>query len=451
MTDIRFAKPRLSRLAHGNWPGLLAIMMVCAWSANCLAIDTVELVTGAVARGTIKSYSGSSVVMEVKIGNRTLRRSYPKDRIRAITVDGKKIDLNPDTSKPSPSKPSASTPNAPGEKNERSRAEILADVDRLGRTPPDWYESTALDYPKTLDLAWPTPPPKGWDSSRNVGQFLWDRINPNTGKWREGVRLMHHILTVNKDRETQKRAMRTLGTMYHNLLQDHHRAAFWFRQSGLENELSQHAQAGVFLADTYWKLGSKRMAMETLAHMPRKPYLAIKLLGDLGETDLAVKMAEQFSRGGEGSTSFLYAGDACRVAGRLADAEKYYRRAIAAIEPAEAGKPHRKRDRERAEASIAAIRFYSLDPKNVADGTYKANSIGYEGQVHVEVVVVDGRIESVRVTQHREKQYYSALTDTPKKIVDRQRVAGIDATSSATITSEAIINATAKALASGLN
>ena len=70
--------------------------------------------------------------------------------------------------------------------------------------------------------------------------------------------------------------------------------------------------------------------------------------------------------------------------------------------------------------------------------------------MHVEVVVRDGKIETVRVTRHREKQYYSSLTDTPRKIIDRQSVAGIDATSSATITSEAIINATAKALASGL-
>ncbi len=84
------------------------------------------------------------------------------------------------------------------------------------------------------------------------------------------------------------------------------------------------------------------------------------------------------------------------------------------------------------------------------DGTYRASSIGYEGPVQTEVVVKAGRIESVRVTQHREKQYYSSLTDTPRKILARQGVKGIDATSGATITSEAIINATAQALASGL-
>jgi uncharacterized protein with FMN-binding domain len=58
-----------------------------------------------------------------------------------------------------------------------------------------------------------------------------------------------------------------------------------------------------------------------------------------------------------------------------------------------------------------------------------------------------GRLESVRVTDHKEKQFYSALTDTPRQLVDKQSIQGVDAVSGATITSEAIINATAKALA----
>ncbi len=90
---------------------------------------------------------------------------------------------------------------------------------------------------------------------------------------------------------------------------------------------------------------------------------------------------------GEASTCFLYAGDACRVGGRLNEARDYYRKAIAAIKSGEADKPHRQRDRARAEASLAAIEFYTLDPKQVKDGTYTASSIGYEADVHVEVIV----------------------------------------------------------------
>ena len=62
------------------------------------------------------------------------------------------------------------------------------------------------------------------------------------------------------------------------------------------------------------------------------------------------------------------------------------------------------------------------------------------------VTVRAGKLESVKVVRHREKQFYAALTDTPRKIIAKQSVRGIDATTNATITSEAIINATAKAL-----
>ncbi len=409
---------------------------VCAW-----AIDTVELTTGAKATGKIRSLSGSTVVIDVKIGTRTFQRRYTKSRVKAIFVDGKQVDMK--TGKTA-AVSSSGRVEKPGE-------EILAEIDRLGKTPPDWYDATPLNYPKTLDLSWPMPAPKPWNGSKNVGQFIWERINPNASKWREGVRFLHHILSTTKDNDVRQRAMRSLGGMYHNLLQDYARSAFWFRLSGLENQLADAPQQGIALADCYWQLGSKRMALEILAKMRRKPYSAIKLLGDLGETAAAVKLGEAFAKTGQASTSFLYAGDACRVAGRLDDAEKYYRRAIAGIPKAEANKPHRKRDKARAQASIAAIKFYTLDPKNVRDGKYSASSIGYEAPVHVEVVVSGGRIESVKVTRHREKQYYSSLTDTPRKILAKQGVSGIDATSSATITSEAIINATAKALADGSN
>lgn len=403
------------------------------------ALDTVELTTGAKATGTIRSYSGSDVVIDVKIGTRTFQRRYPKGGVSAIVVDGKRIDM----------RTGQTTEPASDGRVERSPEDVIAEIDRQGKAQPDWYESTPLNYPKTLDLDWPQPPPKGWNSNLNVGQFIWDRINPNENKWHEGVRFMHHILSTTKDNDVRQRAMRSLGSMYHNLLQDYARSAFWFRLSGLENQLADAPQPGIVLADCYWQLGSKRMALELLAKMKRKPYSAIKLLGDLGETDAAVKLGEAFAKSGQASTSFLYAGDACRVAGRLDDAEKYYRKAIAGIPANEVSKPHRKRDKARAEASIAAIKFYSLDPKNIRDGKYSASSIGYEGPVHVEVVVAGGRIETVKVTQHREKQYYSSLTDTPRKILAKQGVSGIDATSSATITSEAIINATARALADG--
>lgn len=81
---------------------------------------------------------------------------------------------------------------------------------------------------------------------------------------------------------------------------------------------------------------------------------------------------------------------------------------------------------------------------------YNADVPAYAGDLYVAVTVQSGRIEAVTVTKHKEKQYYTALIETPRKIIEQQGVKGIDATTGATITSEAIINAAAKALASGL-
>ena len=61
--------------------------------------------------------------------------------------------------------------------------------------------------------------------------------------------------------------------------------------------------------------------------------------------------------------------------------------------------------------------------------------------------VQDGVIREVNVVSHNEKQFYSAITDTQSAILQLQSVRGVDGTSGATITSRAIVNATAKSLA----
>ena len=47
----------------------------------------------------------------------------------------------------------------------------------MGRSPPDWWEKTPLDYPKTLDLSWPEKAEGGWNNQKHVGQYLWDVIH----------------------------------------------------------------------------------------------------------------------------------------------------------------------------------------------------------------------------------------------------------------------------------
>lgn len=328
----------------------------------------------------------------------------------------------------------------------RTRAEVDALIDELGKTSPDWWDSVPLTYPETLDLNWPMKAPAPWNNQKNVGQYIWDIINPNPGRWQEGTKLVHHLLIRHQDDPKKtKRAMETLGRMYHDLLEDWARAAFWWRKAG--------GNATLGLADCYWKLGNKEMAMEMLSRM-RGDYTrhgsVIKLWGDIGELDRAIRLAENKARYHMADTAYLAAGDACRTAGKYNLAIKYYEKVLTV--PSEGDKKaFTDKNKERARNSIEAIKLFdNLDLSRISDGVYRSSSMGYNAEIFIEVEVKDGKIESVRVTRHREKQFYSAIKDTTRQIIDKQSVKDIDATTSATITSDAIINATARALASGM-
>jgi uncharacterized protein with FMN-binding domain len=418
---------------------LIAVVCVLACSTLC-AEDLVEFLTGAKARGTIKAIrkDQKEFDFEVTLGGRTVVRTYTFDKVHAVTMKGRRHVL---TEMP------AADAVGTGTNGPRSESQVLELINTVGRTPPDWFESTPLDYPQTLELDWPLKPAdKGWNNQKNVGQYKWDVINPNPGRWKSGVRLLHHIMTLHKDEPALlRRDTKVLAEMYYELFQDYPRAAFWLRQAKVQMPEPQ----AVHLAECYWRLGNKPMALKAL-NARALPMNAVKLLGDMRETDRAVKLADAFGRNNpdRAHEPYLLAGDACRLAGKFDEAIAFYQKVL------DAGKARNENYHKiyvgRAQDSIDAIRLFDkADVRKVADGSYKASSTGYTGAVEVEVRVTGGRIEDLRVTRHSEKQFYAALTDTPRQILDKQSVQGIDATSRATITSQAIVNATAKALANG--
>jgi uncharacterized protein with FMN-binding domain len=323
----------------------------------------------------------------------------------------------------------------------KTKAEIQALIKKVGATPPDWFQATPLNFPKTLDLSWPENPGGAWDPNKNVGQFIWTTINENEGRWKEGVRFLHHLLTVNqKNPAVVKRTMGSLAGMYHNLHEDWARAAFWWEKAGETDNVD--------LAHCYFKLGSKAMAAEILGKYPSdnsRHCSVARLWAEMGDHDKALKMALDTARGTP-DVGYLAAGDICRVTGRFKEALGHYQKAL----DASAGGRDLKQAKDRARANIEAIKLVdALDLKRVPDGAYRDQSLGYSGQVNVEVAVAGGKISTVKVLQHTEKQYYSAIVDTTRQIVAKQGAKGVDATSGATITSEAILNATLKALSKG--
>jgi uncharacterized protein with FMN-binding domain len=233
--------------------------------------------------------------------------------------------------------------------------------------------------------------------------------------------------------------------MYHNLHEDYGRAAFWYRAAGVERDPGEFSRSAPTLAGCYWKLGYKAEALKLIAKSPMN-FDQVKLLADMGETDKALQIATGAIKDYP-EFAYLYAGDACRMAGRYREALGYYQK-LADLPAPNPPNGRLVKNQGRARANIAAIKAFELfDLSKIADGTYKSASLGYEGPVEVTVTVANGKIGGVKVSNHREKQYYSSIADTPRKIIAKQTVRGIDTTAAATITSEAIVNATAKALA----
>jgi uncharacterized protein with FMN-binding domain len=432
----------------------LVILFFVARSAG--AADQVELNSGAKVQGEILSRNEKAVVMNVTVSGITLKRTYPLASIKAITTAGKREVLSEEggaaatASRPSGAGSSKNSDSSsfsrsrPGAKG-GSRSELDALIDRVGKTKPDWYDSTELKYPPTLDLDWPEPPPeKGWNNQKNVGQYMWDIVHPNPSRWKEGTKLMHHLLERHKDdRQTLDRVIHKLGHMYHDLLEDYPRAAFWLRAAGVEKSPQKFTRETPLLAECYWRLGFRDEALKLLAKAPPS-FFQVKLLADMGQTEQALKVAKAGEKNAP-EHAYLYSGDACRIAGRYRDALRFYEKVLTVdASGQQAGRV--KRFHDRAQANIDAIKAFELfDLKKIPDGTYKASSQGYEGPIEVTATVAGGQIASVEVTNHKEKQFYSAISDTPQKIIAKQSVKGIDTTSNATITSEAIVNAAAKA------
>ena len=417
------------------------------------AEDEVELLSGTRFLGQIVERTDQSVKIEVRLENRTLIRSFPIDRLRSITWHGQRELLTPASDQTVP--PTAPTrPSNPGSSDllQRAPEAVEALINELGQTPPEWFHSAPLEYPATLDLTWPEPTPLVWNYTRNVEHYVWDIINSNPSRYRGGVRFMHHLLAVNQKNEpTRDRVMNELGRMYFEFFGDFARAAFWWRQGKVaaSPRFSESAHAAR-LAECYFRLGNRSMAVALLERLPLTPGV-IKAWGDLKETEQALALSrEGLRRGLPPSQMNLLAGDACRAARQFTRATEFYRRVLESAAPSSATEEF-KRDQERARATLEVIRLFdTLDVRRIPDGTYPGRSLGYAGAVEVEAVVKDQRLETIKVVQNPDRQYYHAVEDTIERIITRQTVQGVDAISGATFTSEAVIRASAKALAEAM-
>lgn len=422
----------------------IPVLLLTLLLAAPLQAATIEFLTGTKLECKVLKKDDATVTVEVTTDGKKETRTFKLSTVHKVVINDKTYLINDKPSKAVGSAKASNQDDPTDGTTKRSKAEVEALIEQQGREPPEWFESTPLVYPQSLDLSWPEPAPGGWDNQKNMGQYIWDVINPNPGKWREAIRLMHHLLQTHKDDVAKrKRVMSTMGEMYHHLHQDYARAAFWLRQAGIDKGSAYGPRAR--LAECYVRLGNKQMALDLIGKDPVTA-MKVKLYADFGDLKQAAKWAELYNETNGGDFAYLAVADGYRSQGKNKEALAWYEKAVALC-----AKPTFKgRCKNRAESSLEAIKLAELaDVNRVADGTYAGEALGYEGPIHVAVTVKAKRIEDVKITQHKEKQFYSSLTDTPAQIIAKQGVKGVDTTTHATITSVAIINATAKALASG--
>jgi uncharacterized protein with FMN-binding domain len=316
----------------------------------------------------------------------------------------------------------------------------MALVAEAGKTPPAWEKDIPLRYPKTLDLTWKQYP--GWQPQRAMGAYVFGTLFRNARTLRGGIPVMHHALEVNRGNAVNEaRTMRVLGDLYLSQEEWAH-AAYWHLKAGLRSSV-----AAADTAYCFWRLGSKELAVQTLeragADRTRDGVL-IRTWGEVGETEKALAVAAAKTRTTYVDVAYLTAGDACRHAGRLDDAVKYYR---SVLRLSRGGRDFQK---IKVRARDAADAFAGYDPAalgRVPDGVYEATSAsGYKGPIGVAVTVKGGRIERVRLTKSREDRTVGAEVVIPERIVAKQGIVGVDVISGATCTAAAIFQATARSV-----
>lgn len=332
-----------------------------------------------------------------------------------------------------------------GQRVVRTRQEVLELIERAGASKPDWWDSVPLEYPETLDLSFPHPPPsKEWDPRLNVGQFMWSIINENENRFRQGTKFMHFVLKRNEgDRQVVKRCSEQLAHCYHDLLQDWARAAYWKRKLGAKD---------VALANCYWQLGNKEMAVGILEWI-KVDYSryggAIKLWADMGELERALALAAASTGVRDWGAAHRAAGDAYRKFARYEEAVDHYQKVLA-VKSKSDNNLILAHNQAHARVAIESIQLYeTFDLSKVQPGTYEGSAPAYNGDLHVRATVAQGRIADVQVIRHTEKQFYSSLSDMPVKVIRAQDFRNVDATTGATVTADAIKSAVARALAQG--
>ncbi len=404
---------RRSTVASGFRLVLVSASMLLVGSllVSSVRADEIETKDGTVYRGKLLKELENKVVFQANLGGVMVNMDFPFSNVKAVTVNGVRRMAKPGAKagvKPKAVKPAAVA------KNERTESQVDELIDDVGRTKPDWFDAITISPPPTLKLNWLVTR-RGIQPHVNLNQYIDMIITPSPSRWKEGVKLMYHVGSVNRTSLIRlKRSQTALAKMYFNYFGDYARAAYWYRKAGGRNNLQ--------LATCYYRLGCKPLAAKMLKafrddHTPDGN--VIRLWAEMGETSKAVFYGEQTAQAGRPDVGYLAAGDALRRDGQFSRAQTYYQKVI----DAQKGSVNIKRNTARATANLEATKLQAaLRLSQIPDGTYAAQGAGYQttGPISVSVTMAGGSLEAVRVLAMKDKRGFISKTEMPKRIIAKQ-------------------------------
>lgn len=103
------------------------------------------------------------------------------------------------------------------------------------------------------------------------------------------------------------------------------------------------------------------------------------------------------------------------------------------------------RKAKKVQSKLDLLSKASLEGASLRDGTFNETALGYSGDVHLTINIKAGRIADVRVVKHEEKIDQNACVLIPERIVSKHSLM-VDGISGATVTKDAIIDGTLRAL-----
>lgn len=282
----------------------------------------------------------------------------------------------------------------------------LAEATAALKIPPDWM----ADQPVHYDTSQP------WKVARKHIRKLLAR-----GKMREAMKLTYDYLVVRKVQKDQHEY-----PMYLYLGGEYAWAIKIYKEH-LKAKGQPHAHESRCLASCYAEFGEHEKALAALRyglkHLPKPPW----------GTMAAAGVHDQM-------------GDVQAARGDKPQAKTHYRKAIAHYRRAKPkyGRHLLPRRIAKVQSKLDLLEREAIDLAKLRDGVYRGKSLGYVKDVWATVTLKAGRITDIKV-QHQENIEQGATRIIPKRILAAQGL-DVDAVTGATVTSQAIVEATYRAL-----